>query len=79
MPFMTACEAKLCPLLRNRSKGHTYARHAVMQRTPLPVVARLLGHSQTTMTLRYAHTGETEAAAERIVGLTSELLGRSTN
>ncbi|MDE0239507.1 MAG: tyrosine-type recombinase/integrase [bacterium] len=47
---------------------HTYASHAVMQGTPLPVVAKLLGHSQTTMTLRYAHAGdrETEAAAERI-------------
>ena len=58
---------------------HTYASHAVMQGTPLPVVARLLGHSQTIMTLRYAHTGdrETEAAAERIGGLISGLLGRS--
>ncbi|MDE0046747.1 MAG: tyrosine-type recombinase/integrase [bacterium] len=59
---------------------HTYASHAVMQGTPLPVVARLLGHSQTTMTLRYAHTGdrETEAAAERIGGLMSGLLGISS-
>ena len=56
---------------------HTYASHAVMQGTPLPVVARLLGHSQTTMTLRYAHTGdrETEAAAERVGGAISALLG----
>ena len=56
---------------------HTYASHAVMQGTPLPVVAKLLGHSQTTMTLRYAHTGdrETEAAAERIGTTVSELLG----
>ena len=56
---------------------HTYASHAVMQGTPLPVVARLLGHSQTTMTLRYAHTGdrETEAAAERVGGMISALLG----
>lgn len=55
---------------------HTYASHAVMQGTPLPVVARLLGHSQTTMTLRYAHTGdrETEVAAERIGGVISTLL-----
>ena len=56
---------------------HTFASHAVMQGTPLPVVARLLGHNQTTMTLRYAHTGdrETEAAAERVGGTISGLLG----
>ena len=55
---------------------HTYASYAVMQGTPLPVVARLLGHSKTTMTLRYAHTGdrETEAAAERIGAAIAQLL-----
>ncbi|MCY4594266.1 MAG: tyrosine-type recombinase/integrase [Bryobacterales bacterium] len=58
---------------------HTYASHAVMQGTPLPVVAKLLGHSQTTMTMRYAHTGdrETEAAAERVGGGISDFLGMS--
>ena len=56
---------------------HTYASHAVMQGTPLPVVARLLGHAQATMTLRYAHTGdrETAAAAERVGKAISGLLG----
>ncbi|MCY3788918.1 MAG: hypothetical protein OXH63_09040, partial [Gemmatimonadetes bacterium] len=35
---------------------------------PLPVVARLLGHSNVSMTMRYAHVGdrEIEAAAERV-------------
>ncbi len=59
---------------------HTYASHAVMQGTPLPVVARLLGHSQSTMALRYAHTGdrETEAAARRIGEVISEMLDMGT-
>ena len=47
---------------------HTFASHAVMQGVPLPTVARLLGHRQVSMTLRYAHVAdrEVEAAAERI-------------
>ena len=56
---------------------HNYASQAVMQGIPLPVVARLLGHSLVTTTLRYAHTGdrEIEAAAERIGAKISESLG----
>ncbi|MDE2771371.1 MAG: site-specific integrase [Bacteroidota bacterium] len=47
---------------------HTFASHAVINKVPLPIVARLLGHSRERMTLRYAHVSdrETEAAAERI-------------
>ena len=47
---------------------HTFASHAVLRGIPLPVVSRLLGHKQPSMTLRYAHVGdrETEEAAERI-------------
>lgn len=54
---------------------HTFASHAVLQGVPLPVVSRLLGHSRTHMTLRYAHVSDrdTEAAAERI-GLAMALL-----
>ncbi len=46
---------------------HTFASHAVMSGIPLPIVARLLGHSRSSMTLRYAHVHdrEIEAAAER--------------
>ncbi len=48
-----------------------------MQGTPFPFVARLLCHSQTTMTLHYVRTGdrETEPAVERIGGVISEILG----
>ena len=57
---------------------HTYASHAVLQGIPLPVVSRLLGHRQPSMTLRYAHVGdrEIEAAAERVgVAIASALKG----
>ena len=47
---------------------HSFASHAVLQGIPLPVVSRLLGHKNPSMTMRYAHVGdrEVEAAAERI-------------
>ena len=43
----------------------------------LTVVARMLGYSQATKALRYAHIGdrETEAAATRIGEVISEMLG----
>ena len=47
---------------------HTVASQAALTGIPLPVIARLLGHSDVSMTMRYAHVGdrEIEAAAERI-------------
>ena len=49
---------------------HNYASHAVLNGVPLPTVARLLGHRQVSMTLRYAHVADrdVEVAAERIGG-----------
>ncbi|MYE59895.1 MAG: site-specific integrase [Alphaproteobacteria bacterium] len=47
---------------------HTMASHAVMNGVPVPVVSRLLCHSNVRMTLRYAHLADRdiEAAAERV-------------
>ena len=56
---------------------HTHASQAVMSGIPVPVVSRLLGHSNVGMTMRYAHLGdrEIEQAAERIGKHLAELMG----
>ncbi|MCY3755494.1 MAG: tyrosine-type recombinase/integrase, partial [Alphaproteobacteria bacterium] len=64
---------------------HTMASHAVMNGVPVPVVSRMLGHSNVRMTLRYAHLADRdiEAAAERVAlshafgGLAAALVGVS--
>ncbi len=47
---------------------HSVASVAVMHGVPVPVVSRLLGHTNPQMTLRYAHLADRdiEAAAERV-------------
>ena len=56
---------------------HTHASHAVMNGVPVPVVSRLLGHSDVRMTLRYAHLGDRdiEEAAERVGQAIAALIG----
>ena len=56
---------------------HTVASQAAMNGVPLPVVARLLGHRNVRMTMRYAHVGdrEVEAAAERVGQAIGTVLG----
>ncbi len=58
---------------------HTVASQAVLNGVPLTVTARLLGHSDVRMTMRYAHVGdrEIEAAAERIGDAMAQLMGLS--
>ena len=59
---------------------HTVASQAVAQGVPLPTVARMLGHAQPTMTLRYTHVGdrEVEAAADRVGAIVAEALACRT-
>ena len=54
--------------VRLHTLRHTVASHAVMNGVPVPVVSRLLGHTNAQMTLRYAHLADRdiEATAERV-------------
>ena len=56
---------------------HTHASHAVMNGVPVPVVSRMLGHSNVRMTLRYAHLGDRdiEEAAERVGQAIATIIG----
>ena len=58
---------------------HTMASHAVMNGVPVPVVSRLLGHSDVQMTLRYAHLADRdiESAAERVGNAMAKIMGLS--
>ncbi len=55
---------------------HSYTSQCVMAGIPLPVMSKLLGYSQCTMTLRYAHAADrdVEAAAERVGARIAKLL-----
>ena len=56
---------------------HTVASQATLAGVPLTVTARLLGHSDVRMTMRYAHVGdaEVEAAAERVGQAIAAIIG----
>ena len=56
-PLAEACRmAKINPAVSFHILRHTYASHLAMNNTPLAVIARQLGHSDTRMVERhYAH------------------------
>lgn len=43
------------------SLRHTFATRLAARSVPIPVLQRLLGHSTTAMTMRYAHTSDRQA------------------
>ena len=58
---------------------HTYASHAVISGESLPIIGKLLGHTQVQTTARYAHldADPVNAAADRVSGnLATALFGR---
>ena len=54
-PWEHIREALGMPNLRIHDLRHTYASLLISAGEPLPVIGRLLGHSQYQTTLRYAH------------------------
>ena len=56
---------------------HTYASHAVMDGTSLPILARLLGHTVIQTTMRYAHLADAPVrdAAEQVSSGLGDMLG----
>ena len=58
--------------VRLRDFRHVVASQAVARGLVSSTVARMLGHADPTMTLRYAHVGDVQATAERIGNIIEE-------
>lgn len=68
-PWMAVCEHAGISGIRLHDLRHTAASIAVGQGVSLPVIGRLLGHTQAQTTLRYAHVDSDPAlAAANLIG-----------
>ena len=68
-PWKLICEEAELTNVRIHDLRHTAASIAVGQGVALPIIGRLLGHSQAQTTARYAHVDNDPAlAAANIVG-----------
>jgi integrase len=68
-PWVRVCEKAGIEGVRLHDLRHTAASLAVGQGVSLPVIGRLLGHSQAQTTLRYAHVDNNPAlAAANLIG-----------
>jgi integrase len=56
---------------------HSFASHAASMSETLPMIARLMGHSNTAMTARYAHLDDADIlqVCERIGAVISRAMG----
>lgn len=70
-------EAAGLPGLRVHDLRHTFASHAAMNKETLPMIGRLLGHTNAGSTARYAHFDDDHVleAAEQIGGAIERMLG----
>jgi len=56
--WMALCKQAHLKNVRLHDLRHTYARHLVSSGMSLPIVGRLLGHTQPQTTARYAHLAD---------------------
>jgi integrase len=73
-PMRVACKAaKITPAIGYHILRHTVASHLAMAGTPMPVIARMLGHSSARIVeLHYGHLSETYASDQLPTNMPSE-------